>query len=476
MKKSLILLGSYWMLFVGLWGWLVTPTSASDPSPYAYVTNKGDNSVSVIDMFADTVVATILVGNEPRWLQISDALDLVYVTNHSSNTVSKISTSINQVVNTISVGTGPCWLELTGSDTILTVANVVDGSASIINTNTDSLIGTIAFGIGALTNWGKPKKPKGLADSSGEQVVIFLNQGIDNVGLVAIPLDTGAPFIDTIINTGTGSAPVWTDVLYFPDSSRSYITLSGSDSVAVLHYPSYQIETKISVGDGPHWIKITPDARFAYVINLSGNSVSKISLTTHQELAEMAVGSSPHFLAITDNSSHVFVPNSSSNNVSVISVATDSVVVNVPVGINPNWVAISPDGTKAYVVNGGSNSVTVISTSTFDTLYSIPVGSQPNEIITRPHHHVEFCQAKPGDANSSGTYSLGDVISIVNYIFNKPGCSPQPLCWLSNLLCRGDWNGSGTVSLADVIRAVNFIFNKPGGPWNALPSGVCCLP
>jgi len=86
------------------------------------------------------------------------------------------------------------------------------------------------------------------------------------------------------------------------------------------------------------------------------------------------------------------------------------------------------------------------------------------------------CLAKAGDANASGDYSLGDAISMVNYIFNKPGCSPTPLCWLSSLLCRGDWDGSTTVSLGDVIRAVNFIFNKPGGPWNALPSGVCCLP
>jgi hypothetical protein len=84
------------------------------------------------------------------------------------------------------------------------------------------------------------------------------------------------------------------------------------------------------------------------------------------------------------------------------------------------------------------------------------------------------CVAKPGDANASGTYTLGDVISIVNYIFNKDGCTVKPLCWLTNLLCRGDWNGSNTVSLSDVIQAVNFIFNKPNGPWNALPSGTCC--
>lgn len=88
---------------------------------------------------------------------------------------------------------------------------------------------------------------------------------------------------------------------------------------------------------------------------------------------------------------------------------------------------------------------------------------------------TKSCLAKPGDANASNTYTLGDAIAIVNYIFNKPGCSPQPTCWLSNLLCRGDWNRDGMVQLSDAIRGVNYIFDKPNGPWNALSVGVCCL-
>ncbi|OGC77090.1 MAG: hypothetical protein A2Z27_01625 [candidate division Zixibacteria bacterium RBG_16_50_21] len=86
------------------------------------------------------------------------------------------------------------------------------------------------------------------------------------------------------------------------------------------------------------------------------------------------------------------------------------------------------------------------------------------------------CIAMPGDANASGTYTLGDAIAIVNYIFSKPGCSPTPLCWLSGLLCRGDWNASNSVTLGDVIQAVNYLFNKQGGPWTPLPVSSCCQP
>jgi len=90
------------------------------------------------------------------------------------------------------------------------------------------------------------------------------------------------------------------------------------------------------------------------------------------------------------------------------------------------------------------------------------------------------CLAVPGDANASGSLTLGDILAAVNYIFNKPGFPScgfiSNICWLSELLCRGDWNGSGSVSLPDVVQGVNYFFNKPGGPWGPLPSGLCCRP
>ncbi len=86
------------------------------------------------------------------------------------------------------------------------------------------------------------------------------------------------------------------------------------------------------------------------------------------------------------------------------------------------------------------------------------------------------CLAKPGDATADGGHTLTDIIALVNFVFNKPGCSPVPNCWLNNLLCRGDWNASGSQTLTDVIQGVNYVFNKPGGPWTPLSIGVCCLP
>src|SRR3990172_1829200 len=116
----------------------------------------------------------------------------------------------------------------------------------------------------------------------------------------------------------------------------------------------------------------------------------------------------------------------------------------------------------------------------FDT-FNLQFGSSTMLLVPTD----KLCDAIPGDANASGTLTLGDAISIVNYVFSKPGCAPLPLCWLSGKLCRGDVNGSCTVTLADAIWLVNYIFAKPcagpGAPpccWKPIgcPGSTCCLP
>ena len=59
-----------------------------------------------------------------------------------------------------------------------------------------------------------------------------------------------------------------------------------------------------------------------------------------------------------------------------------------------------------------------------------------------------------GDANGSGSFSISDVVRIINYIFSG-GPAPNPLC-------LGDANGSGAISISDAVRLINYIFG--GGP------------
>ena len=59
-------------------------------APFAYITNRGNNTVSVIDTATNTVVATVAVGSEPAGVAVNRASTRVYVTHPFSNTVSVI--------------------------------------------------------------------------------------------------------------------------------------------------------------------------------------------------------------------------------------------------------------------------------------------------------------------------------------------------------------------------------------------------
>jgi hypothetical protein len=61
---------------------------------------------------------------------------------------------------------------------------------------------------------------------------------------------------------------------------------------------------------------------------------------------------------------------------------------------------------------------------------------------------------KPGDANSDGIVSIGDVVWLINYLF-KGGPKPNP-CW------KADVNADCKVSLSDIVWLINYLFK--GGP------------
>src|SRR5574341_927502 len=99
------------------------------------------------------------------------------------------------------------------------------------------------------------------------------------------------------------------------------------------------------------------------------------------------------------------------------------------------------------------------------------------------------CLAIPGDVNSTGDITFGDIIHLVNFVFDKDkfpclGIDPGN-CWTPDPFCRGDVNQTGTITLGDIIHLVNYIFDKdrlpclgsdPGNCWTPEANGTCCLP
>ena len=86
---------------------LVVLAGTAHAAPFAYITNSNGNSVSVIDIATNTVVATVPVGSFPYGVAVNPGGSRVYVGNQSSDNVSVIDTATNTVVATVPVGDSP---------------------------------------------------------------------------------------------------------------------------------------------------------------------------------------------------------------------------------------------------------------------------------------------------------------------------------------------------------------------------------
>ena len=92
-------------------------------SKFAYITNEAGNSVSVIDIPTDTVIATIPVGTGPVGVAVSPDGTKVYVPNNGNNNVSVISTATNTVIASVPVGDFPLGVAFTPDGTKVYVTN-----------------------------------------------------------------------------------------------------------------------------------------------------------------------------------------------------------------------------------------------------------------------------------------------------------------------------------------------------------------
>jgi len=131
------------LLFLGLLGGYGLTALPVVAAPFAYVTNGGDNSVSVIDTTTNTVVGDpIPVGSFPIGVAVTPDGKHAYVVNVDSNSVSVIDTTTNTVVgDPIPVGSGPVGVAVTPDGKHAYVTNGRNNSVSVIDTTTNTVVG-----------------------------------------------------------------------------------------------------------------------------------------------------------------------------------------------------------------------------------------------------------------------------------------------------------------------------------------------
>jgi gliding motility-associated-like protein len=292
----------------------VTATITAIPrsSGLAYIASS-NNTISVVAMITNAIIATIPVGQDPFGVSVSSDGSRVYVTNTLSNTASVINAITNTVVATVPVGQSPHSVSVSPDGGTAYVANSISNTVSVINTANNTVTTTIPVG----------QFPIGISVS--------------------------------------------------PDGSSMYVTNAIANSISVISTATQAVTATIIVGSEPYGVSFSPDGSRAYVSNSRGNTVSVINTATNLVTATIAVGTYPTGISVSPDGTRVYVANLQSSNISVINAITNTVTASIA-GATPIGVSVSADGSLVYVTNEGSGDVSAISTASNAVVSTCPIG------------------------------------------------------------------------------------------------------
>ncbi|HEY2913186.1 MAG TPA: beta-propeller fold lactonase family protein, partial [Candidatus Angelobacter sp.] len=126
-----------------------TPEPSPNYHEYAYVSNGGSNSVTVIDLRALSILTTVSVGRSPTGLAVNPRKNEIYVANTESNNISVIDAETNKVVSTIGVHRAPFFVDVSSDGKRAYVANSGSANLSVIDLDQRKVIKYIPTGNGS---------------------------------------------------------------------------------------------------------------------------------------------------------------------------------------------------------------------------------------------------------------------------------------------------------------------------------------
>jgi YVTN family beta-propeller protein len=162
-----------------------------------------------------------------------------------------------------------------------------------------------------------------------------------------------------------------------------YVALSGEDAITVIDVTGGEIINKVrlSQGDRPQEMALTPDGKFLLTVNAGSNTVSFIDALSFFELGRVNVGNGPHSILIDPNTGRrAYVFNTLSGTISVLDIPNRGIVTTLSTDPGPLRGHFNRRGDRLYVIHELTNYLTVIDPSSLSTLRRFQVRIGMNSI------------------------------------------------------------------------------------------------
>lgn len=295
--------------------------------------------------------------------------EFAYVTNNGDGTVSIIDTASNTVVGTITVGSGPFGIDVTPDGKFAYVANNGDGTVSVIDTSTNTVVGTpITVGTA----------PRGLAITPDGTAVYVANEGSQDVSVIDVATNT-------VVQTfgGIGNAPF--NLVFSSDGSRVYFTIINDGNIAIVDTATKALIASVPIGSDPWGLDVTPNGQTVYVGN-TGDGEAGVLDTSSLAVSLIFLNNAPKGVAVSLDGSKVYITDQvgPSDRLNIIDTATNTVTNTLLLGNGAAGIDISPNGEIAYVPNTADGTVSIVDLRSETILSTITVGASPIQVAVIP--------------------------------------------------------------------------------------------
>ena len=143
---------------------------------------------------------------------------------------------------------------------------------------------------------------------------------------------------------------------------RAYVAVSGEDAIEVFDLFSGSIINRIRLtfGDKPIELALTPDGRTLVAVNQGSNTVSIIDAVSMFELTKVRVGEEPTWAVVDSSGLKAFVLSARANTISVVDLTQRILSVTISVKGGPLRAAFNATGDRLYVIGRDTPNLSVV--------------------------------------------------------------------------------------------------------------------
>lgn len=247
---------------------------------------KSGGEVWAIDTESQAVVAKIPVGKHPAHVVLTPDGRFAYVTNGGENTVSVVDIEARRVAATIPVGAYPHGIRISPDGHEAYVANLKGGRVSVIDLRETKEVARIPVGKGPAQTGFAPDGRLAFVSLSQENKVALIDPATRKV----------------LKKVSVGTVPI--QVYPTPDGRTLLVANQGTkqkpgNTVSVIDLTDSKVVNTVQTGPGAHGVVVDRDGRYAYVSNIYDNTVSVLDVKSAKVVASVRVGEGPNGISVT---------------------------------------------------------------------------------------------------------------------------------------------------------------------------------